>query len=355
VQVRRLWRLLSEVWPRQTAASSGATDPADQETSGIDRLLDICLRKLDRNARTIDAGELHRMLELLLPASSTLDEPLQEELRALASSEHGEDDLCSGVQSWVQAVKAGYWRPLGGLPGRLFLEGLTLSPTAAGAVERRLSHKAAETEVLALARGPLREPDDASLVYRLLESFPGRTIEVADLFAEFSRYCRDSQDGPDDDAAKKDRFGQAFMQLHMQGLHAPVRSSGQNRKQKRAFAGWRTRRRMCGRVWVKAAQQTHITEFFGRAHEEVVEKTVADRTADRPDKAKQFVSPIYVDPRDAKKVVESKEPPWAMLALRKGPATRLQTSALRDKRSADAAAAEPHPGKRQRRAKIFMS
>jgi len=298
---------------------------------------------------------LQRMLELLLPASSTLEEPLQAELRTLVSSEHAEDDLCSGVQSWVQAVKVRHWQPLVGLPGRLFLEGLTLSPTATGAVERRLSHKAAEAEVLALARGPLlQEPDDASLVSRLLESVPGRTIEFSELFAEFGRYAGGSQGGADDGAARKSRFGQALMQLHMQGLHAPVRSIGQHRKQKRAFAGWRTRKRIFGRVWVKAAQQTRITEFFDRAHEEVVGQTVADRMADRPDKAKQFVSPICVDPQDAKKIVDSKEPPWAMLALRKGPATGLQASTLRDKRSADEAA-DLHSAKKQRRAKIFMA
>jgi len=352
-----MWKLLSVVWPRQTAASSGADDPADQESSGIDKLVDICLRKLDRKTRTIDAGELQRMLELLLPASSTLEEPLQAELRTLVSSEHAEDDLCSGVQSWVQAVKARHWQPLGGLPGRLFLEGLTLSPAATGAVERRLSHKAAETEVMALARGPLLQlPDDASLVYRLIESIPGRTIELADLFAEFSRYAWFKPDSPNDDADKKSRFGQALMQLHTQGLHAPVKSSGQGRKQKRAFAGWKTRKRFFGRVWVKAAQQTRITEFFSKAHEELFEKTVADRTADRPDKAQQFVSPICVDPRDAKKVVDSAEPPpWAMLALRKGPSTRLQTSVLRDKRSADPDQAELHSAKKQRRTKIFMA
>lgn len=355
LQVRRMWRLLKEVWPRQTAVPSGATDSADQESSGVDKLVDICLRKLDRKTRTIDVGELQRMLELLLPASSTLFEPLQAELRTLLSSGHGEDDLCSGVQSWVQAVKARHWQPLGGLPGRLFLEALTLSPAAAGAVERRLSHKAAEAEVLALARGPLPQgPDDASLVSRLLEGAPGRTIELAELFAEFSRYAGGSRGGADGDAAKESRFGRALMQLHMQGLHAPVRSGGLHRRQKRAFAGWRTRKRIFGRVWVKAAQQSRITEFFGKAHEEVVERTVADRMADRPEQAKQFVSPICADPRDAKKVVDSKEPPWAMLALRKGPAARLQASALRDKRGPDEAA-NLHPAKKQRKAKIFMS
>jgi len=353
-RVRRMWKLLKEVWPRQAAVPSGATDPVDQEGSGIDRLVDICLRKLDRKTRTIDAGELQRMVELLLPASSTLLEPLQAELRTLSSSGHGEDDLCSGVQSWVQAVKARHWQPLVGLPRRLFLEGFTLSPAATGAVERRLSHRAAETEVLAIARGPLlQEPDDASLVSRLLESVPGRTIELAEVFAEFSKYARHSQDGAGDDAAKKSRFGQALMQLHMQGLHAPVRSSGQHRKQKRAFTGWRTRKRIFGRVWVKAAQQTR-TEFCNKAHEQVVGQTMADRMADTPDKARQFVSPMYVDPQDAKKIVDSKEPPWAMLALRKGPATGLQASTLRDKRSADEAA-DLHSAKKQRRAKIFMA
>jgi hypothetical protein len=354
-QVRRMWSLLKEVWPRQTTVPAGTIDSADQESSGIDKLVDKSLRKLDRKTRTIDAGELQRMLELLLRASSTLLEPLQAELRTLVSSGHGEDDLCSGVQSWVQAVKGRHWQPLGGLPGRLFLEALTLSPAAAGAVERRLSHTAAEAEVLALARGPLlRGPDDASLVSRLLEGVPGRTIELAELFAEFSRYVGGSRGRADGDATKESRFGRALMQLHMQGLHAPVRSGGLHRRQKRAFAGWRTRKRVFGRVWVKAAQQTRITEFFNKAHEEVVQQTMVDRMADAPDKAKQFVSPICVDLRDAKKVVDSKEPPWAMLALRKGPAARLQASTLRDKRSADEAA-NLHPAKKQRKAKIFMS
>ncbi|CAK0839541.1 unnamed protein product [Prorocentrum cordatum] len=317
VQVRRMWRLLSAVWPRQTAASSGADGSADQDGSGIDKLVGICLQKLDRRARTIDAGELRRMLELLLPASASLDEPLQVELRALVSSEHGEDELCSGVQSWVQA---------------------------------------AEAEVLALARGPMRrQRDDASLVCRLLESVPGRTVELAELFAEFSRHAGDAPGPAGGDAAEQSRFGRALMQLHMQGLHAPVRSGGQHRKQKRAFAGWRTRKRAFGRVWVKAAQQTRITQFFGKAPEvDVVEKTVSDRTADRSDKPQQFVSPIFVDPRDAKKVVDAKEAPWAMAALRKGPATRLQT-ALREKLGASTAAVELHPAKRQRRTKIFMA
>ncbi|CAK0817130.1 unnamed protein product, partial [Prorocentrum cordatum] len=355
LRVRRMWKLLSAVWPRQTTASSAAADSDDPGSSGIDRLVDICLRKLDRKNRAIDAGELQRMFELLLPASSTLEESLQAELRALVSSGRGEDDLCSGVQSWVQAVKAWHWQPLGGLAGRLFLEGLTLSPAAMGAVERRLSHKAAETEVLALARGPLLQKlDDASLVSRLLESVPGRIVELAELFAEFCQHAAGSRGGVGDGATKESRFGQAIMQLHMQGLHAPLRSSGQQRRQKRAFAGWRTRRRVFGRVWVKAATQTRITEFFHKAHEEVAEQSVAARMADGPDRARHFVSPICVDPGDAKKIVDSKEPPWAMMALRKGPAARGHASTLRDKRGADEPA-NVHSEKRQRRAKIFMA
>jgi len=193
-----------------------------------------------------------------------------------------------------------------------------------------------------------REPSDTTLLLRLLEGCQGRVIELADLFTLFSDFaqCLPSRDGGEAD--EQQRFGQALVDLHLLGLHAPAASTGFKVGGKRPFSGWKTRKRLWGRVWVKDHQrQAHVDSGAS-----VVEAARAEAAAGARGATDEAIGENAAC--SAEKKPDKEIPSWARGVLRSRPATSPAQAALLKQR----ARGEQPPGERtakRQKVRMFMN
>jgi len=129
----------------------------------------------------------------------------------------------------------------------------------------------------------IAEADDGDLrdvgtLYRLLECHSGKQIKVADLWSAFTQHAsvpdkvevksqgskrrRETEKKPEEDL--RFRFKNGLMSLHHLGIFSPAAGNAQ-----RGVSGWRLRKRLFGRVWLRKQQpKQEVAEVALNAAEE---------------------------------------------------------------------------------------
>mmetsp|Transcript_114555 Transcript_114555/g.324478 ORF Transcript_114555/g.324478 Transcript_114555/m.324478 type:complete len:880 (-) Transcript_114555:261-2900(-) len=262
-RLRRLCKLLTPIWPQRRTQDPGAAGAADERADGatdaereahvVGELMDLCLAPFDPGSSLLSRSDLEKLVRGINRASTPLDTNLQGELAKLSKPSIGDAQLRKGLRSWLCQFREQYWQPLQGPARDIFIEGFSCERHLARAVEPRLACKvssAADDLLLPLARGGER-PDDVALLYRLLECFSGKSVEVADLWQAFMEHAPPEAPGaPGDDAAALARFSQALLALHALGLHAPQATKSERPEADgKPFRGWQVRKRNFGCLW----------------------------------------------------------------------------------------------------------
>lgn len=244
VLLRRWWRLLDPLWPKQE------TGGPDIERAAVGDLLERCLRALGALSRSA----LDRLVQDLCTSSEKLDADLQEGLQRLATPAGDRSELLSGLKAWLSELRDRYWQPLTGAARDLFVQAFACTSKLTGEVERRLvGRKGLDSEALLLpaARGsaPSGEPpDDVALLCRLFECLEGRSVDVAELWRAFQEAAGGGEE-------LLHRYGLGLVALHALGLQVPC-CSARPGAQKEGSSGWRLRKRRFGRLWLQDSGAT---------------------------------------------------------------------------------------------------
>jgi len=182
-----------------------------------------------------------------------------------SSDRLSDDELRAGLKTWVEAVRHEHWQPLMGPARELFLAegGFSSDQAHMEAVEKCLNRNA-EVQHSKIAEADDGDLRDVGTLYRLLECHSGKQIKVADLWSAFTQHSshpdkvevksqgskrrRETEKSAEEDL--KFRFKVGLMSLHHLGIFSPVAGNAQ-----RGVSGWRLRKRLFGRVWLRARQQ----------------------------------------------------------------------------------------------------
>lgn len=257
-RLRRLLRLVQEISPV-------ADRTPDDEERSVTSLIGQCLKPLDSQFTKDDVAKL---LSALGDVGVFVDEGMQVELERIqqrfddvGDTEAGLAEVKQNLRSWFYELKKKAWRPLTGPARQLFLSAFATSPTLSEQVQKNMGCQEDKLSISTLQ--PLGHSDwDGSLLFRVLECFNARNVEVADLFKKFAEHARAS-DEPS--ASVEERFGKALVGLHMLGLHAPRPSSAVAEKSKQPFSGWSTKRLHFGHAWVQP-EEFHDRALPASAH-----------------------------------------------------------------------------------------
>mmetsp|Transcript_70913 Transcript_70913/g.125315 ORF Transcript_70913/g.125315 Transcript_70913/m.125315 type:complete len:776 (-) Transcript_70913:85-2412(-) len=256
-RLRRLHKLLEVLWPM-------AGESEEQQGSKLEMIYRPLMLRLD----CLERSKLSELLtELGGDASACLGSTLREDMRSLASKamqpeessgRSSDDELRAGLRTWVESIRAQHWQPLTGPPRQFLVAEGAFSGSQASleAVDNCLNRSAeVQQKQIAEADGDLK---DAATLYRLLECHSGKQTKVVDLWSAFLRIesslpeievkSRGSKRQSEEEEIRK-KFKLGLMSLHQLGIFSPAAGTSQ-----RGMSGWRLRKRLFGRVWLRRLQ-----------------------------------------------------------------------------------------------------
>lgn len=228
------------------------------------KLVKDCISKLSQSGKVLTDKEVGKLLQSFVEASGRLDDTLKSKIISLQAESLQGAALRTELQKWLLDVQSACWLPLQGSTRIAFREFFCAKTRAGLAVEIESSLRGGKQgqideslkKLAALSVDTGKDMADAALIYRLLECFSSRVVDVSDLWKTFCDcFSADnplnplSMDAIPLQSTLKTRFGHGLLALHGMGLISPQASG-------RAEAGtslshWRLRKRHFGRVWLK--------------------------------------------------------------------------------------------------------
>jgi len=252
-RLRRLVLFLEPVWPKP-ASTDAVEILVQQQQDNVKRRLAALLQPFSEKAGPLAMSreDMNKLVVAVTAAAAGLERGFQMELQDLQQKSLSDAALASGLRNWFTKLQGQHWHPMPIAAQKLFLAGFACPSAAAKKVLQQLGNThsyVADTTLVPLAEGMASGPlKDMTLLYRIFECVPSRSMDIADLWKAFSTKVGASSSGGADTSAITTRFVQALLALHQMGLHKPYVISGKSDKK---FGGWRTRKCFAGRVWLK--------------------------------------------------------------------------------------------------------